>query len=220
MNNVNGFWDTNETARFKNPQCSPQIESMWERVMGTMTITYRKEKKKIDHAFGRMIHMWTAGLKYDKTYPSTLVDWYSKLNKNGTCQLRKFSRNAFGYDGLGFKFTPTRCGLISKSAQSLKNRMSSNQYSSLLTSDHIIGVTLVGWKIHNIIHDMLKDNIVVEDIVNYMVDEWLPDNLFLWAEANLTKKEHDGRRLKRDNHTLQEKMNLVHYNEGGIELIL
>jgi hypothetical protein len=220
MNNANGFWDTNEPVRFKNPQCSPQIESMWEKVMGTMTIEYRKEKKNIDYAFGRMIHMWVAGLQYDMLQPSELVDNYCKLNEKNTSQLRQFSRHQFGYDGLGFKFTPTRCGLISKSAQSLKNKMSSKQYQSLLTKDHIIGVTLVGWLIHNIIQDMLKDNIVVEDIVNYMVDEWLPDNLFLWAEANLTTKEHKSENLKRDNHTLQEKINLEHYTEAGVELIL
>ena len=215
MNNTIKWWD----AKTKNSQCNNQIKSLPELVMGTMTKTYLKNKNHIDYAFGRMIHMWVAGLQYDMTQPSELVDNYCKLNEKNTSQLRQFSRLSFGYLGLGYKFTPTRCGLISRAAQLLKNKMSSTKYQNKLTNDHLFGVTLIGWKIHNIIQDMLKDNIVVDDIVNYMVDEWLPDNLFLWAQATLTKKEHKSENLGRDNHTLQEKINLVHYNEGGIELI-
>ena len=52
-----------------------------------------------------------------------------------------------------------------------------------------------------------------------MIKNWLSDNLHLWVEAKITKLEHKADNLARDEHTLQQKLNLVHYDEGNIQLL-
>jgi hypothetical protein len=133
------------------------------------------------------------------------------LNKNDTCGLRQLGRLVFGYNGLGFKISPAKTGLQSRASLQVKG--------SECTSDHIVGVTLAGWEIHTKIKELFDKGEPKETIVNMMVKNWLSDNLHLWVQAKITKEEHKGDNLARDEHTLQEKLDLIHYDQGGIQLL-
>ena len=47
-----------------------------------------------------------------------------------------------------------------------------------------------------------------------MTHEWLKDNLHNWVQVQITREED--RRLARDGHTLEEKINLKQYNDADI----
>ena len=53
-----------------------------------------------------------------------------------------------------------------------------------------------------------------------MTEEWLPNHLYYWCQVKITKEEHKKDNLARDEHTLDEKENLIHYNEANIELLV
>ena len=57
-------------------------------------------------------------------------------------------------------------------------------------------------------------------IHDYMTEEWLPNHLYYWCQVKITKEEHKKDNLERDEHTLDEKENLIHYNEAIIELLI
>jgi len=172
---------------------------------------YNKEQRKLDYRFGRAVNGWVSNLEYDMTQDTDLVDDYTKLNKNDTCGLRQLGRLLFGYNGLGFKISPAKTGLQSRASLHVKG--------SECTSDHIVGVTLAGWEIHTKIKELFDKGEPKETIVNMMVKNWLSDNLHLWVQAKITKEEHKKDNLARDKHTLQQKLNLVHYDEGNIQLL-
>ena len=51
-----------------------------------------------------------------------------------------------------------------------------------------------------------------------MVNKWLENNLHLWCQVQILKSED--RNLKRAQHTYDEKINLVHYDEAGIKIVV
>lgn len=172
---------------------------------------YNKEKRTIDYRFGRAVNGWVSNLEYDKTQDIDLVENYTLLNKNQTCGLRQLGRLTFGYNGLGYKISPAKVGLSSEESLLLK--------SDECTSDHIIGVTLTGWEIHMFIKTLFDNGMNKDTIVNTMINDWLLDNLHLWVQAKITKQEHKEDNLARDKHSLQEKIDLVHYDEANIHLL-
>ena len=181
-------------------------------IVGTSLKTiYKKEQRKLDYRFGRAVNGWISNLEYDMTQDKDLVDDYTKLNKNDTCGLRQLGRLVFGNNGLGFKISPAKTGLSSRASLQVKG--------SECTSDHIVGVTLAGWEIHTKIKELFDKGEPKETIVNMMVKNWLSDNLHLWVEAKITKEEHKKENLARDEHTLQEKLDLIHYDQGNIQLL-
>ena len=80
----------------------------------------------------------------------------------------------------------------------------------MCTNDHIIGATTVG----EYVHHMLKLN---KYRIDWMVDEWLYDNLYLWATIKVTKEEHKKENIIRGDASndvrklVDSKMNLKHY---------
>ncbi len=103
-------------------------------------------------------------------------------------------RLTIGYFGIG---TPAglSSGVITK-ATTVKGAKSTN--------DHLFGAVAIGKKIHD---EFVKSNFDIE----YMVEEWLSSNLFLWMTLKITIKEHSKDCVIRDGNTIEEKMNLLHY---------
>jgi len=77
------------------------------------------------------------------------------------------------------------------------------------TDDHIFGATLAG-------NQLLKEFKEWDYNIDYMVNHWLPDNIWLFCSATITKKEHG--MLESHGHTVNQKLNFVHYEECNIKL--
>jgi len=156
------------------------------------------------YVFGRMLVMYKTGIDYDSGQSNNVnVDKYCTINDKGTSVLIQFTRLLIGYNGIGFNITPTRCGLISERASVTSN--------SECTNDHLIGVTEVG---NQVVKEFIKCNYDVD----YMVNEWLYEHLHYWFTVKITKVEHKQENLARNKHSLEDKINLVHYDEAGINL--
>jgi len=75
--------------------------------------------------------------------------------------------------------------------------------------DHVFGATLAGEEVLKAFKEWDYD-------IDYMVNEWLPKNLYYFAIIELTKEEHNI--LDTHKHTKNQKRNLEHYANLGIEL--
>ena len=79
--------------------------------------------------------------------------------------------------------------------------------SNKTVGDHLIGTLTIGEHVHDILK---KSNYNID----WMVDTWLYDNLFLWAKIKVTKEEHrKDNILRNSNHTIEQKLNLEHYKK-------
>ena len=164
----------------------------------------------LKYTFGRKVIADVAKFKYDIHQNQNLVKEYVELNEKGTSKLRQFNRLNYGYNGLGGRLTPGVTDLYSRATLHDKNT----------THDHLFGVTAVGWEVHTIIKKLFDEGRSSKFIHDYMTEQWLPNNLHLWIVIKITKDEHKKDNLARDEHTLEEKENLVHYNEAGIEVLV
>ena len=109
--------------------------------------------------------------------------------------LRRFVyRLGFGYFGVG-KQSGLSSGICTEEASTP---------GASTTGDHLFGATEVGKHVHQ---EFLKHNCDIE----YMVDTWLYENLFLWMTVKVSKKEHKKKNIARNKHTLDQKMCLEHY---------
>ena len=169
-----------------------------------------KNQDDLKYRFGRMCSMWIAGLEYDKKCKSIVVEKYTELNNRGTSKLRQFGRLLFGYNGLGHKVGVKIIGLKSQATIGLPTNKT--------TGDHILGVTLVGWIVHNEILSLYNDGVSTDDIIDYMTNQWLFEHLHYWCIAKITREEHKEDNLSRDEHTLEQKLALEHYEEANIKL--
>lgn len=118
-----------------------------------------------------------------------------KDNRNhGEQGMKSFEQVGIGYNGLGTQFMS---GVQSEASVGLS--------SDKTVSDHLIGTTTIGKHVH----DILKKS---DYNIDWMVDIWLYDNLFLWAKIKVTKEEHrKDNILRNSNHTIEQKLNLKHY---------
>lgn len=107
-----------------------------------------------------------------------------------------FERLMCGYRGTGFNNgIPT--GFMTRDA--------SLPYNST-TNDHIIGAKECG----RIVREEFKK---CNFDFDYMCNVWLYDNLYLWGTIKVTKEQHERHNIKRDEHTLEEKINFEHYED-------
>jgi hypothetical protein len=95
--------------------------------------------------------------------------------------INDYKRLIFGYAPFGI--SGGKIDLISQEAFNIKKNKKYDEYKTLLTYDHIFGCLLVGGRI---IDAFIKSGYDVD----YMVNEWLPKHLYLWASIQVTKKEH------------------------------
>lgn len=78
-----------------------------------------------------------------------------------------------------------------------------------ITDDHIFGATLGG-------RHLLEEFKKWDYNLDYMVNHWLPDNIWLFCSATITKKEHG--MLESHGHSINQKLNFIHYQECNIKL--
>jgi hypothetical protein len=113
-------------------------------------------------------------------------------------QLKSVYRLNIGYMGVG-KQSGLYSGLITKNAIGLK----SNKY----TNDHWLGATEIGRQVHEAFE---KNNFDID----YMVNVWLYDNLWLWSTIRVTKWEHRSMNIGRKGYSIEEKLNFGHYGSN------
>ena len=106
-----------------------------------------------------------------------------------------FEQVEIGYNGLGTQFLS---GVQSKASIGLDAKKT--------VADHLIGTKLIGKHVHEVLK---KSNYKID----WMVDEWLYENLYLWAKIKITKEEHHKDNVLRNKNTLKEKLNLEHYKQ-------
>jgi len=189
---------------------SMENKNIRELTKDKLEIFWNEHSEYLKYTFGRKVIADIAKFKYDVHQNQELVKNYIELNERGTSQLRQFNRLNYGYNALGGKLTPGVIGLHSRATLDDKDT----------THDHIFGVTAVGWKVHTIIKELFDEGRSTKFIHDYMTEEWLPNHLYYWCQVKITKEEHKKDNLARDEHTLDEKENLIHYNEASIELLI
>ena len=106
-----------------------------------------------------------------------------------------FYRLNLGYYGVGFG---------NGFASGLESIDASKSKSSETTRDHWNGAKNTGKEVVKAFRES-KYNI------DWMVNEWLYDNIHLWATIKVTKEEHKKENIIRNQHTLEEKNELKHY---------
>ena len=116
-------------------------------------------------------------------------------------QLMGWRKNTMGYRGVGFS-GGLPSGLRSKSSIGLTGKD--------CVLDHVIGATLCGEEVEV---QLAKCNYNYD----YLIKNWLFDNLYLWGTIKVTKEEHRKDNILRNKHLLHEKLNLDHYKILKIE---
>ena len=108
----------------------------------------------------------------------------------------EFYRLALGYRGVG-----KNSGFTS----GIQSEASINLLSNQTTNDHVVGTTEVGRYIHYVFRNSNYN-------IDWMINDWLYDHLFLWATVKITKEEHHKNSVLRNSeHTLKQKLNFDHY---------
>ena len=79
------------------------------------------------------------------------------------------------------------------------------------TADHLFGATEIGKYIHQA---FIKYHLNID----YMVETWLYEHLFLWMTIKVSKAEHTTDNIARDEHTLEQIMSLEHYR--GVSILI
>jgi len=95
--------------------------------------------------------------------------------------INDYKRGQLGYSL--FTISGARIDLISREALDIKKTLKYKEYKKLLTYDHVFGCLNLG---SCVVNDLEKSNYDVD----YMVNEWLPKNLYRWVVIQVTKIEH------------------------------
>lgn len=128
--------------------------------------------------------------------------WFKRQLKHLIVEIEEGSTekelNSFTYRlGLGYWGIGKQSGLFS----GIKTEESTTQS---YTYDHVFGTVEIGKHIHQ---EFEKNNFDID----FMVDEWLYNNLWLWMTIKVSKKEHNKENIGRNSHTLEQKKLLEHY---------
>jgi hypothetical protein len=77
------------------------------------------------------------------------------------------------------------------------------------TADHLLGTTQIGKFIHE---EFANNNFDID----YMVNVWLYENLWLWQTIKVTTEEHRSDNIIRNEHSIEDKLLLKHYKKVSI----
>jgi len=113
-------------------------------------------------------------------------------------EIMKVIQSDIGYNGLGSQFYSR---VISQEAL--------NNPDQLMSKDHYFGAMTIA----EVVLKSFKES---ELDIDYMVDEWLYEHLYLWATVKITRVQHKADNLPRHVHTYEQKLNDEHYQEAGI----
>lgn len=180
------------------------------------------------HGLGLRLSQYAAGKKFDHTTKITPEDekirtkvvenFRKSRGKKRSSREQQFNRLLLGYYGIPFNLTPKRCNLSSEAANLFSDQKGKT------TNDHVVGVTDASIHIINEFRKDLPDNpwedlCWVSERIKYMCNDWLPENLWLWAQCRVTREEHKADNLKREvKKDIEYKLNLEHYNEANIKI--
>jgi len=121
-----------------------------------------------------------------------VLEFKSKEHHKKT--IKSFEQVGIGYNGLGTQFI-----------SGIQSEASVGKASKETVNDHLIGAAKIGEFVHN---ELKKSNYNI----NWMVDHWLYEHLFLWGTVKITREEHRKENvLRNSNHTIEQKLNLEHY---------
>ena len=163
--------------------------------------------KELFSKIGRKKLLWDKHeVKFKKWFKSNLI-LLKTMDENPSdfdddYKDKAFYRLMVGYYGVGFGDGFTS-GLMSVAA-SIKE--------VLTTKDHWAGMTEVGHHVHDVFKKSGYD-------MDWMLNEWLYQNLHLWATIKVTREEHKKENIIRNQHSLEEKNELKHYiNFSGLNI--
>ncbi len=161
--------------------------------------------QKLFNTKGRKKYLWEKNeIKFKqwlKANLSTLKNMDDNPDIYSEKYYKEFYRLMIGYYGVGYG-NGFSSGLLSNDA-SVKGTPT--------TTDHWAGASKVGEYVHMIFKKSGYD-------IDWMLNEWLYDNLHLWATIKVTKEEHKKENIIRNGHTLEEKNKLKHYiNFSGLK---
>lgn len=175
-----------------------------------------------EYAQGKHYDYTTKILPKDEESRRKIIESYRKTNISSSLAKRS-QRLTIGYNSLTLNLSPKLCDLSSKDA---------NVNFKDTTSDHIIGVTLCAQYVKYIFQEGKESKVInwkdpnwIEGRIDYMCNNWLKDNLWLWTQCRITKDEHKSDRLSRKmgkNNTILDEIihraNLEHYEIANIVL--
>jgi hypothetical protein len=72
------------------------------------------------------------------------------------------------------------------------------------TGDHVFGAVEIGKTIRDA-YEVNNRNI------DFMVNEWLYDNLYLWLTIKVSRVEHNSKNIIKNRNSIQEKRKMLHY---------
>ena len=72
------------------------------------------------------------------------------------------------------------------------------------TNDHMIGAQSIGRKVHEVYAATGFDE-------EYMVNNWLYENLWMWMTIKVTQEEHSSKNISKTITDIEEKKMLRHY---------
>jgi hypothetical protein len=104
-------------------------------------------------------------------------------------------RLGLGYWGIGIQ-GGIKSGITSIEALSKE--------SVKTTNDHVIGAQSIGKKVHEVFEACGFDE-------EYMVDNWLYENLWMWMTIKVTQEEHNSKNISKTITDIEEKKMLRHY---------
>lgn len=180
-----------------------------------------KNERQLKFTFGVQVKLWLYRLEIyneeSKNGNKELVDKFVvPKGSRQSCQLKQLSRNVFGYDGIG-----QLGGIKGIDCCQIYSKEASRTHKEMIMHDHLFGVTLIGWTIHNILDKKMKSGEGIDKIVDFMVNIWLKKHLYFWITICITKEEN--KRLNsvgKNKHTLEQKLNLIHYKDAKISDII
>lgn len=177
-----------------------------------LNVFWNENKSLItNYARGRLL-----GVKAEyESHLSTLTDeqfdtFVGDLDDLDTTSTFKSTlRLTFGYNLLTPTLTHSVVGLFSSKALQLKLKRA---MGDSCTEDHLFGVTEVGTQVFLAYKNSDWD-------LDYIVNEWLPQHLYLWLTVKILKAEHQGdNSIARGKHTLEEKVALQHYDDVNVPI--
>tara|TARA_Y100000310_G_scaffold138858_1_gene137991 strand:+ start:1456 stop:2028 length:573 start_codon:yes stop_codon:yes gene_type:complete len=120
-------------------------------------------------------------------------------------------RDTIGYDGIGRGTAGILSGVRTE-AIDLMYKNNGNRWTGIKPNpvhDHLFSATGIG--------EIVIDEFIKNDLnVPYMVNVWLPENLFLWGTVRVTKEEHNKSNILQGTcaqlgMTIEQRINFKHY---------
>jgi hypothetical protein len=150
-----------------------------------------------DEVWNKHHQSFTKYFFYALTHLKQIDDYYIPNNLLPPKVLEsRIYRLELGYHGIG-KSGGIPSKIMSKESSLLKPKDRVN--------DHVLGATEIG----KYIHDKFKKQ---NCNIDWMVKNWLFENLYLWGTVKVTKEEHNPKNIFRNSdHTIEQKSNFEHY---------